>query len=75
MKKAAQLFKIISYNHTKPVKEKYAKVVLQVATLEERINTMMSFGMVDKAKALQITLVELLEAIRKEFIDEENNNK
>ena len=75
MKKATKLFEILSYNHTKPLKEKYAKVVLQVATLEERINTLMSFGMVDRSRELQATLVELLEAIKQEFIDEENNNK
>jgi hypothetical protein len=75
VKKATQLFEILSYNHTKPLKEKYAKVVLQVATLEERINTLMSFGMVDRSKELQGNLIELLEAIRKEFVDEENNKK
>ena len=67
--------KILSHEHTKPLSEKYAKVVLQVATLEERINTMMSFGMVDRAKELQVTLLTLLEAIRQEFIDDENKNK
>lgn len=75
MKKATKLFEILSYDYTKPLKEKYAKLVLQVATLEERINTLMSFGMVDRSKELQDTLIELLEAIKQEFIDEEKNRK
>jgi hypothetical protein len=74
MKKARQLMQILSYEHTKPIKEKYAIVVLQIATLEERISVMMSFGMVDKAKAMQEALVLLLEAVRKEFIDDEGLN-
>jgi len=74
MKKAKQLMQILSHEHTKPIKEKYAIVVLQIATLEERISVMMSFGMVDKAKAMQEALVLLLEAVRKEFIDDEGLN-
>lgn len=71
MKKAIQLMKILSHEHTKPVQEKYAIVILQVATLEERIALMMSFGMVEKAKALQEALILLLESIKKEFMDDE----
>lgn len=66
---------ILTKNHTVVLPEKYAKVVLQVATLEERIKTMMSFGMVDKSKELSISLVELLEAVKKEFINDENKKK
>ena len=63
---------ILSHEYTKPVIEKYAIVILQVATLEERINLMMSFGMTEKAKALQEALVLLLEAVKKEFIEDKD---
>ena len=66
---------ILSHNHTKPLSEKYAKVVLKVATLEERIKIMMSLGMVGKAKELTDTLVGLLKAIRAEFIKDEEDNE
>lgn len=73
MKKASKLFEILTENHTKILPAKYAKIVLQVATLEERSSAMMSFGMTGKAKAVSGTLVTLLEAVKKEF--EEDNKK
>ena len=66
---------ILSHEHTKPVIEKYAMVILQITTLEERISLMMSFGMTEKAKALQEVLVLLLEAVKKEFIEDNDKNK
>jgi len=40
--------------------------------MEERIKIMMSFGMVDKADEANKLLMELLVAIREEFINEQN---
>jgi len=60
---------ILSYEHTRPLSEEYAKVVLQVATLEERIKVMMSFGLVAEARELNLALIDLLKAVRKDFID------
>lgn len=39
---------ILTENHTKALPEKYAKVVLKIATLEERISAMMSFVKIAK---------------------------
>lgn len=64
------LFEILSENHKKSLLEKYAVAVMQVATLEERISTLMNFGMVDEAKRVSETLVEPIEVVKKEFIDE-----
>jgi len=70
VKKATQLMKILTKNYKAILPEKYAKVVLQVAILEERINTLMSFGLVDKASEMSKSLVELLEDIKKDYKDE-----
>jgi len=67
VKTAMQLMKILTENHTKVLPSKYVKVILQVATLEERISSMMSFGFTDKSKALNESLIALLEAIRDEY--------
>lgn len=66
---------ILSENHTKTIPEKYAKVILQVATLEERINTLMDFGMVNKSQELQKSLIDLLTAVRQEYDDDQNKNR
>ena len=71
MKKAEQLMDILTQGHTKVLPAKYAKVVLQVATLEERISSMMSFGLVDKANQLTAALIDLLQAVRDEY-DKDN---
>jgi len=70
VKKAEQLFKILTKNYRTVIPEKYAKVILQIATLEERINTLMSFGMTEKSKELSESLVELLAALKKDYEDE-----
>jgi len=57
VKKASKLFEILTDNHTKILPEKYAKIVLQIATLEERSSAMMSFGMVDKVKSINDALI------------------
>ena len=61
---------ILTKNYKKILPEKYAKVILQIATLEERISALMSFGMVDKANEINILLIELLEAIKNEYEQE-----
>jgi hypothetical protein len=58
---------ILTENHTKVLPEKYAKVVLQIATLEERISAMMSFGFTEKSKMLSDNLVQLLQAVKDEY--------
>lgn len=75
MKKAEKLMKILSENYTKPIPEKYAKVILQVATLEERVSAMMSFGLTEKAKEISAALFELIQAIRDEHERDNPNNK
>ena len=70
MKKAEQLFKILTENYKKVIPEKYAKVILQIATLEERINALTSFGMTDKSKEINNSLIELLAALKKDYEDE-----
>lgn len=70
MKKAEQLFKILSKNYRKVIPEKYVKVILQIAMLEERISALTSFGMTDKSKELSEALVELLEALKKDYENE-----
>lgn len=72
MKKAEKLMKILTQDHTKVLPAKYARVVLQIATLEERISTLMSFGLTEKPKELSAALVELLQATRDEY---ERDNK
>lgn len=61
---------ILTKNYKKILPEKYAKVILQIATLEERISALMSFGMVDKANEINVLLIELLEAIKNEYEQE-----
>lgn len=75
MKKAEELAKILTNDHTEVMAPKYVKVVLQVATLEERIRTFMSFGLVERSKELNEALITLIEAIRDEFIEDQNNKK
>ena len=62
---------ILTKNHTEVLPEKYAKIVLQVATVEERIKNFMDYGLVDKSKKLSESLVMLLEAVRKEYEDDQ----
>ena len=74
MKKATKLMEILTKNYRRILPEKYAKVILKVAILEERINTLMSFGMVDKANEMNKSLVELLEAVKKDYKDNERKD-
>lgn len=72
MEKAIRLIKILTKNYTKPISEKYAKVVLQVSTLEERINTFTLVGMKDRAQELNKNLSLLISKIRNEFKDDKD---
>ena len=74
MKKAEKLLEILTENHTKVLPQKYAKVILQVATLEERITAMLSFGFTEEPKELSIALVDLIKAIRDEY-DKDNKKR
>jgi len=74
VKKATKLMEILTKNYRRILPEKYAKVILKVAILEERINTLMSFGMVDKAAEMNKSLVELLEAVKKDYKDNERKD-
>ncbi len=74
MKKATKLMEILSANYTKIIPEKYAKLILQVATLEERIKTLMDFGMMDKSMELNGALVDLLEEVKREYLKDTNGN-
>lgn len=67
MRKAETLLQILTHEYTKPLQEKYGKLVVQAAALEERIRVLMEFGMIDKSKELNVALVGLLEDIKKEF--------
>ena len=71
MKKATKLMEILTNNHTKVLPAKYAKIILQVATVEERIKNLMGYGLVDKSKKLSESLIILLEAARKEYDDDQ----
>lgn len=66
---------ILSENHTKPIAPKYATVILQVATLEERIRSLMSFGLVEESKKLSEALVMLLQEIRDEYVRDNGDDK
>jgi len=72
MSKAEKLLELLTENHTKVLPAKYAKVIIQVATLEERVSAMMSFGLTEKAKEISTALVDLIKAIRDEY---EKDNK
>lgn len=65
---------ILSVKYTKVIPEKYAKLILQVATLEERIKTLMDFGMVDKSTELNNALIALLEEVKREYLKDTNGN-
>lgn len=65
---------ILTKNYKRILPEKYAKVILKIAILEERINTLISFGMTDKAVEMNQSLIELLETIKKDY-ENENKNK
>ena len=67
MKKASKLLAILTEEFTEPINEKYGKVVIQVATLEERIKTFKDFGLMDRARELNEALIMLLEEIKKEY--------
>ena len=69
MKKATRLIQTLSENYTKPISEKYAKVILQVNTLEERIETFTLVGMDKRAKELNAQLILIIEKVKKEFKD------
>jgi hypothetical protein len=71
VKKATKLMEILTNNHTKVLPAKYAKIILQVATVEERIKNLMGYGLVDKSKKLSESLIILLEAARKEYDDDQ----
>ena len=66
---------ILTSNYTIPISEKYGKMIIQVATIEERINGLMSFGMVDRAREVNDSLVSLLEEIKKEYERDNGSNK
>lgn len=66
---------ILTENHTKVLPEKYAKVVLQIATLEERISAMMSFGFTKKSKMLSDNLVQLLQSVKDEYERDQKRRK
>ena len=66
---------ILTENYTRVLEKKYAKVVIQVATLEERISAMMSFGLTRKAKVLSDNLVELLKAVKDEYRRDQNKRR
>ncbi len=72
MEKATRLIKSLTKNYTKPISEKYAKVVLQVSTLEERIKTFSLVGMTDRANELNAQLVLLIAKVRDEFKDDKD---
>jgi nitrogen fixation/metabolism regulation signal transduction histidine kinase len=67
MSKALNLFRILTKDHKRVLPEKYAKVIVQVARLEERIEGFKDFGMMERAATMNKELVELLEAIVIEY--------
>lgn len=67
MSKAINLFNILTKNHTKALPEKYAKVVVQVARIEERIDAFKEFGMMERATKMNKELIILLEAVVDEY--------
>lgn len=58
---------ILSNNYSNPIPEKYCKMILQVATIEERTKGLMSFGLVEKAKEVNEHLIIILEEIKREY--------
>jgi len=70
LEKAIKLIKILTHNHTKLLNKKYVKVVMQIATLEERIRVFDDFGMLDRVRAFNSALEKLIVSIKKEFRDE-----
>lgn len=75
MKKALQLMGILTEDYTVVIDKKYALAIVQVATLEDRIKSMMSFGLVDKGEELERELIMLLTAVRDEYKEDEKDKK
>lgn len=67
MTKAEKLMKILSHDYTQPIEEKYAKVIIQVATLEEKIKALISLGFKSKAYKINNSIIYLIEEIKKEY--------
>lgn len=67
--------KILTEDYKYPLDEKYGKVIVQVATLEERIKSFKDFGLMDRATELNDALIELLESIKKEYVEDSKNRK
>lgn len=67
MSKALNLFKILTEDHKRVLPEKYAKVIVQVARIEERIESFKDFGLMAKATQMNQELIVLLEAVIAEY--------
>lgn len=73
MKQATKLIKSLTNNYTIPLSETYSKIVLQVATLEERIRTFTALGMIEKSDKMNKQLENLIRQIKKDFRNEKDD--
>jgi hypothetical protein len=67
MQKAKDILRVLSKEYTKPIKEKYIDAALKIASMEERMQMLKSFGLFDKAKVCNDSLIEMMEALKEEF--------
>jgi len=70
MERATKLMKKLTDNYSKPISEKYASAIIKITILEERLRTLSSLGLEDRAKEISNSLITLIRSIKKQFKDE-----